>query len=127
MDLYILFGIVLLYFIVVSSRTIIEETFAPLTFPTLPDMKGKIKSMFVTPPPPTLEEEAVPWNGTFSMQSKDPHGHVHSPLLVNYFPMGKPPEEIETIATGEEYDLARAQFVPKMAKRTPDPRIPQIP
>lgn len=40
--------------------------------------------------------------------------HVHA--LVNYPPMMKPPGMYEH-SEGKDIDVARAQFVPKMAKR----------
>jgi hypothetical protein len=103
MLLYQLFLIgLILFFISLMNRDVIEFK----------------SEQFVTNPPPVLPRDNIPWAGTYSMLSKDIDTRAHSPLLINYWPMLKPPKDIEKIATGEEIDIARPQFIPKMAKRS---------
>jgi|SRR6478752_1057762 len=93
----VLFALVF-FFIILMKRDIIESTF----------------ETFVTSAPPVLPRDVVPWAGTFSMLSKDVH-KANSPMLVNYWPMGKPPKYVEEVLSKEEVDIARPQFIPHMA------------
>jgi hypothetical protein len=96
----------LAFFVLLTQRDIIEALLR----------SNSTHEPFVTSAPPILSPKKIPWGTTYSMLSKD-DSKAHSPMLVNYFPMLKPPRDVEKTATGERIDIARPQFVPHMEKR----------
>lgn len=74
----------------------------------------------ITNPPPELSEKKIHWDSNFAKQSRVAHQVRHADKLINYFPMAKPPVQYERVNDGNEIDIARSQFIPKMAKRQND-------
>ena len=68
----------------------------------------------ITKPPPQLPKKQVSWSDNYNRYAHDIH-HVN--VLTNAFPMGKPPALLEDTMGDVQVDVARPQFVPKMAKR----------
>ena len=71
---------------------------------------------FVTFAPPTLPKKTPHWDHTFATKANLRQDVAHADVLVNYFPMMKPPATLER-AQEQNIDIARSQFVPRMAKR----------
>lgn len=71
----------------------------------------------VTEHPPQLPKKPVPWADNYNKHSRSVHDIYHEHVLTNAFPMLKPPSLVEETIGGERVDVARSQFVPKMAKR----------
>lgn len=74
-------------------------------------------SVAVTNPPPELPKKRIPWGDKYIYHARNVHNIYHAPVLINEFPMMKPPERYEHTASGQTVDVARAEFVTKMSKR----------
>jgi len=70
----------------------------------------------ITNPPPVLPSKTVPWKDNYTNHSRNVHNITRANVLVNYPPMQKPPATYEETVTNGKVDVARAQFVPMMAK-----------
>lgn len=71
---------------------------------------------FETPQPPPLPEKTLHWGHNYAEKAQLKDDVIHVDLLVNAFPMQKPPSTWEKTMEGAQ-DVARSDFLPHMRKR----------